>query len=131
MNNAVSIIALALSLLTSVVAVTTVIVQMKTNMGNLADKNRKQEEREEAAAKDVAEMFVLLKEFMATQTITNKIVNVALESLTKKIQEMDKRTVESSAVVSLLTEIIGRKSVKIEGLNIEPAPGTRTSGGGQ
>jgi len=120
MNNAVSIIALALSLLTSVVAVTTVIVQMKTNMGNLADKNRKQEEREEAAAKDVAEMFVLLKEFMATQTITNKMVNVALESLTKKIEEMDKRTVESSAVVSLLGEIIGRKSVQIKGMSIEP-----------
>ena len=120
MNNAVSIIALALSLLTSVVAVTTVIVQMKTNMGNLADKNRKQEEREEAAAKDVAEMFVLLKEFMATQTITNKMVNFALESLTKKIEEMDKRTVESSAVVSLLGEIIGRKSVQIKGMSIEP-----------
>jgi hypothetical protein len=120
MNNAVSIIALALSLLTSVVAVTTVIVQMKTNMGNLADKNRKQEEREEAAAKDVAEMFVLLKEFMATQTVTNKMVNIALESLTKKIEEMDKRTVESSAVVSLLGEIIGRKTVQIKGVNIEP-----------
>ena len=123
MNNAVSIIALALSLLTSVVAVTTVIVQMKTNMGNLADKNRKQEEREEAAAKDVAEMFVLLKEFMATQTITNKMVNVALESLTKKIEEMDKRTVESSAVVTLLGEIIGRKAVQIKGMSIEPQPG--------
>lgn len=120
MNPAMSIIALALSLLTSVVAVTTVIVQMKTNMGNLAEKNRKQEERDEAAAKDVAEMFVLLKEFMATQTIINKMVNAALESLTKKIEEMDKRTVESSAVVSLLGEIIGRKSVQIKGLSIEP-----------
>ena len=120
MNNAVSIIALALSLLTSVVAVTTVIVQMKTNMGNLADRNKKQEEREDRAAKDVTEMFVLLKSFIAEQTVINKTMTLALEGTIRKLEEMDKRTVESATVVSLLGEIIGRKSVEIKGLTIEP-----------
>ena len=131
MNNAVPIIALAISLFTSVVAVTTVIVQMRTNMGNLSDQTRKHEEREDRAARDVSEMFVLLKSFIAEQTVINKTMTVALEGTIRKLEEMDKRTVESATVVSLLTEIIGRKSVKIEGLNIEPAPGTRTSGDGQ
>jgi uncharacterized protein (UPF0147 family) len=119
-SNAVSIIALALSLLTSVVAVTTVIVQMRTTMGNLAERHLRQEEREDRAAKDVAEMFVLLKSFIAEQTVINKTMTSALEGTIKKLEDMDKRTVESSTVVALLTEIIGRKSVKIEGINIEP-----------
>jgi hypothetical protein len=119
-NNALAIIGLALSLLTSVVAVTAVIVQMRTNMGTLSEQTKKHEEREDRAAKDVAEMFVLLKTFISEQTVTNKMVNMALESCIKKLEEMDKRTVESATVVSLLTEILGRKSVEIRGLTIEP-----------
>jgi hypothetical protein len=123
MNNAIAIIALALSLLTSVVAVTSVIVQMRTNMGTLAEKTKRHEEREDKAAADVAEMFTLLKEFIAGQTVTNKMVNMALDSTIKKLEEMDKRTVESSTVVGLLTRVLENKSVEVKGLNIEPKSG--------
>jgi hypothetical protein len=122
MNTALSIVALALSLLTSVVAVTAVIVQMRTNMGTLSEQHKKQEAREDAAAKDVADMFVLLKSFIAEQTVTNKMVNLALESTIKKLEQMENRTVESSAIVELLTKVLERKSVELKGLSIEGTP---------
>jgi uncharacterized protein (UPF0147 family) len=118
MGNVLPILALAISLLTYVVAITAVIIQMRTNLGNLAEKNQKQEQREDKAARDVAEMFVLLKSFIAEQTIINKTMTIALEGTIRKLEEMDKRTVESATVVSLLSEIMSRKSVEVKGLSI-------------
>jgi uncharacterized protein (UPF0147 family) len=120
MGNVIPILALAISLLTYVVAVTAVIIQMRTNLGNLAEKNEKQEQREDKAARDTAEMFVLLKSFIAEQTVINKTMTMALEGTIRKLEEMDKRTVESATVVSLLSEIMSRKSVEVKGLSIEP-----------
>lgn len=134
----IAIIGLILSMLTSIIAVTTVIVQMRTNLGNVEMATKRHEEREDKAAKDVAEMFVLLKSFIAEQTVTNKMVNLALEGTVKKLEEMerrtgealentikklmemDKRTVEASTVVSLLTQILKEKSVEVKGLTIQP-----------
>jgi uncharacterized protein (UPF0147 family) len=121
MGNALSIIALAISLLTSVVAVTAVIVQMRTTLGNLAEKTLKQEQREDRAARDTAEMFVLLKSFIAEQTVINKTMTMALEGTIRKLEEMDKRTVESATVIALLSEILGKRQLEIKGLTIEPS----------
>lgn len=121
MGNALSIIALAISLLTSVVAITAVIVQMRTTLGNLAEKTLKQEQREDKTARDTAEMFVLLKSFIAEQTVINKTMTMALEGTIRKLEEMDKRTVESATVIALLSEILGKRQLEIKGLTIEPS----------
>lgn len=116
MNSTLAIVGIAISLLTSVIAVTAVIVQMKTNVTSLGENDRKHAEREEKAAREVTELLVLLKSFISAQTEINKTVEMGLTGVVTKLQEMEKRTVEASTVVSLLTEVLKRKP----GVAIEP-----------
>lgn len=110
--------ALILSALTSIVAITTVIVQMRSNVTRLQEQGKNQNDREERAAREVTELIVLLKTFIAEQTQINKTVELGLGSTIRKLEEMDKRTVETSTVVRLLTEVL--KKTEGRGLSIEP-----------
>ncbi len=107
---------LTLSLLTSIIAVTAVIVQMRTNVQRLNEREKTQEAREDAAGRELAEFITILKSFMAEQTVINKTVAAALDGVVKKLSDVEKSTVESSTVVSLLTEVL-RKGT---GFRIEP-----------
>jgi uncharacterized coiled-coil protein SlyX len=101
---------LTLSLVTSIIAVTAVIVQMRTNVQRLNDREKTQDAREDAAAKEVGEFIGVLKAFMAEQTIINKTVSAALDGVVKKLEDVQKTTIESSTVVSLLTEVLKKKA---------------------
>jgi hypothetical protein len=101
---------LALSLVTSIIAVTAVIVQMRTNVNRLNDREKTQDAREESAAKEIAEFIGILKAFMAEQTVINRTVSVALDGVVRKLEEVQKSTIESSTVVSLLTEVLKKKN---------------------
>lgn len=101
---------LAISLITSIIAVTAVIVQMKTNVQRLNDREKTQDAREDAAAKEVAEFIGVLKAFMAEQTVINKTVSAALDGVVRKLEDVQKTTVESSTIVSLLTEVLKKKA---------------------
>jgi multidrug resistance efflux pump len=126
MNQAIAIIALALSLLTSIVGVTAVIVQMRANMATLSKQADQQETREEKAAKELSELFVLLKSFIAAQTEINRTVELGLRGAITKLEALDKRTAEASAIVELLTAALkqtgGHHPERIGDtkLNIEP-----------
>lgn len=111
--NLVAIAALAFSALTSIIAITAVIVQMRTNVERLTKRETEHEEREDKAAREVTELVVLLKTFIAEQTQINKTVEFALTGVINQLREMEKRTVEASTVVSLLTEVL-RKAKGIE-----------------
>jgi hypothetical protein len=119
-NAALAICGLALSLLTSVVAVTAVIVQMRANMDTLKTQAKAHDDREDRATAEIRDLLVTLKSFIAEQTQINKTWAMAMEGAIRKLEEMEKRTIESSAVVALLTEVLGRKTTKIEGMKIEP-----------
>jgi ABC-type transporter Mla subunit MlaD len=123
-SQAIAIIALALSLLTSIVGVTAVIVQMRTNMATLSKQSDRQDDRDDKAAKELSELFALLKSFISAQTEINKSVELGLRSTINKLEEVERRTVQQSAIVELLTEALKRGPRTLaagEGkLNIEP-----------
>ena len=107
--NAIAIISLALSLLTSVVVVTTVIVQLRTNMDSLSKETGRREDREEQANKEAREFFVLLKSFIAAQTEINKAVEIGLTGAMDKLQTLQRQMNESETVKQLLIELVRKK----------------------
>lgn len=106
MTPVLAIIGVCISLLGSVVAITAVIVQMKTNMASLSKQDDRQEQREDKAAKEVSDLLVLLKSFISAQTEINMASSKALEAVVRKLEDLEKRTVESSSVVTLLAEVL-------------------------
>lgn len=116
MSPLIGLIALAVSLLTSVVAVTAVIVQMRTNVECLTRENGRREEREDSAAKEVHEFFALLKSFIAAQTEINKQVEIGLTGAMDKLAELQHQVNESETVKELLIEIVKKKGA----VSIEP-----------
>jgi hypothetical protein len=120
-NSAIAIVALSLSLITSIVAVTAVIVQMRTNMATLSKQSDRQDQRDDSAAKELSELFALLKCFISAQTEINKSVELGLRGAINKLEEVDRRTAQQSAIVELLTEALKRSPrAAAEHLNIEP-----------
>lgn len=118
MNSAIALGALGFSVLTSIIALTTVFVTMKNNVTRLEERDKEQCEREEKAARELTELLVLLKTFMAEQSQINKTVEIALTGVVNEIREMRTRTVESATIVSLLTEVL--RKAEIKGLEIKP-----------
>ena len=114
MSTGLTIAGFCLTLLTSIIIVTTVIVQMKTHVATLSKEADKREEREEKASSEVHEFFVLLKSFIAAQTEINKAVEVSLISTTNKLQDLQHQIVENSQVRDLLIEALKRRGVAIE-----------------
>ena len=115
----------ALSLLVSIISVTAMVITMKNNIARLNEKDQehrdreaKREKDEDDAADQVREMFVLLKEFIARQTEINKVVEMGLTGVINQLRDMEKRTVESTTIVSLLTEVL--KKAEISGVSIRP-----------
>lgn len=116
--NLVAVGSLVLSLAAAMVSVTAMVVTMRNKVVNLEKRDAEQERREERAAEEVKEVLVLIKSFIAEQTQINKTVEAALTGVIGQLREMEKRTIEASTVVSLLTEVL-RKS-EIKGLQIAP-----------
>jgi hypothetical protein len=109
--------AFVLSLLTSVVAVTVVIVQMRARVAMLAEQDTRREEREDAAAKEVTDLLLTLRTFIAAQTEINKGVGVGLAAVVEKLGELEKQIVETATVTTLLSEVLKRIHA---GVSIEP-----------
>lgn len=101
--------ALTLSLLTSIIAVTAVIVQMRTNVQRLNDREKTQDAREDASARELSEFITILKTFMGEQSAINTSVARALDSVVRKLEDVQKTTIESATIVKLLTEAFKRK----------------------
>lgn len=118
MNQWISLAGFVLSMAIAVISVTVVIVQMRTNVDRLTKHEESQELREERAARELTELLVLLKTFTAEQTQINKTVEAALSGVIDELKQMERRTVESSTVVSLLSEMLKRAEVR--GLTIQP-----------
>lgn len=123
----ISIAALVLSVLTTIVAVTAVIVQMRASVATLSrDDDRrekreqaereKREEREEAATKELTEFIVLLKSFISVQTEINRKVELGLTGAMDKLDNLEQHIQQSIAVKELLVELVK----KTKGLAIEP-----------
>lgn len=116
--NLVAVGSLVLSLAAAMVSVTAMVVTMRNKVVNLEKRDAEQDRREERAAEEVKEVLVLIKSFIAEQTQINKTVEAALTGVIGQLREMEKRTIEASTVVSLLTEVL-RKS-EIKGLQVAP-----------
>lgn len=108
--NFIAIAGLCFSFLTSIMAVVAMLVTMKNNVSRLNERTDKQDQKEDAAAKELTQLLVLLKTFMAEQTQINKTVELGLTGVIRQLAEMEKRTVEASTVVSLLTEVLKKGS---------------------
>ena len=114
-----------ISILGSVVTVTAVIIQMKSNITRLEGSDSKRLAKEEAIDKQVMDLIVMLKEFMGVQSQVN--VNVAnqlenqsntnervaqvLTDVVSRLASMEHSTVESGQIVSLLTEVLKQQRV--------------------
>ena len=116
--NLVGWLSLALSTLAAVVSSTAMVVTMRQRVVSLERSDEKQEQREERAAAEVKEVLVLIKTFIAEQTQINKTVEAALTGVIGQLREMEKRTIEANAVVSLLTEVL--KKGEIRGVQVAP-----------
>jgi hypothetical protein len=119
----VSVGALALSVITTVVAVTAVIVQMRASVATLSrddDRREKREliereardKREDAATRELTDFLVMLKSFMAAQTEINKKVEIALTGVMSKVEGLEQHIQQSIAIKELLIEVM-KKTGKI------------------
>ena len=105
----------ALSLLTSIVALTVVITQMRSNLAVLQQREEQLSTKNAKTFQDITDLLILVKTFIAEQTEINKHVSATLEGLCSKLDCTERRAVEAGAVVDLLQEIIKRnKPVSIE-----------------
>jgi tRNA C32,U32 (ribose-2'-O)-methylase TrmJ len=104
------------SLLVSFATGIAVIVTMKSNLQQVGKNQDSQSEAEKKTAREVVELLVTLKEFMAAQAVINKQVSSLLDNVVQEMAEVSKRTVEASTVVSLLTEFLKKGN---KGLNLE------------
>src|ERR1035437_8388394 len=112
---AISVIGIALSLVGSIVAVTVALTQMKSNI-NFLDKQQKKSEDEDAAAHDkmestdvhavrqISELLVFVKAFMAEQAVVNKVVSETMQGLVRHLDAVEPRVTEAAPVSCFLAE---------------------------
>ena len=117
-----------ISIIGSVVTVTAVIIQMRANINRLEGSDAKRLAKEEALDKQVLDLIVTLKEYMATQNVvnvnvanqlgcqvsTNEKMTAALNDVVARLKSVEYATVDASQIVSLLTEVL-RQQRAIEG----------------
>lgn len=111
-----------ISILGSVVTVTAVIIQMKSSLGDLRERNSKRESKEAEIDKQVVDLLVMFKEFVGAQAELNVTVKGFMQAQTTinermltEVAQMTKATVEGAQVISLLTEVLkARKELASE-----------------
>lgn len=123
MTPVLGIISLALSVLMSVVAITAVIVQMRSSVRALEASETRQALKDQQTSKDLTELLVLIRSFMAEQNVINKTVTDALRALLHKMEEVEqagrvteKKTVESGVLVGLLADVLKRRVLEATAL---------------
>ena len=123
MTPVLGIISLALSVLMSVVAITAVIVQMRSSVRALEASETRQALKDQQTSKDLTELLVLIRSFMAEQNVINKTVTDALCALLHKMEEVEqagrvteKKTVESGVLVGLLADVLKRRVLEATAL---------------
>ena len=123
MTPVLGIISLALSVLMSVVAITAVIVQMRSSVRALEASETRQALKDQQTSKDLTELLVLIRSFMAEQNVINKTVTDALCALLNKMEEVEqagrvteKKTIESGVLVGLLADVLKRRVLEATAL---------------
>lgn len=123
MNELVAIISLGVSVATTVVAVTAVIVQMRSNVKALQGFEEKQAGKDEKTSNDLKELLVLIKSFISEQNVINKTVSSALtgtldkiDSVERHVREVESRsgetehkTIEATMMIGLFADLLKRK----------------------
>ena len=129
MTSVLGIISVAFSVLMSVVAITAVIVQMRMSVEALEKFEIKQSAKDERTTKDLTELLVLIKSFMAEQSVINHTVTEALSSVVhkledaeKKISETEHKSIESTMLVNLLADLLKRKGCFFNLAPVDPQP---------
>ena len=123
MTPVLGIISLALSVLMSVVAITAVIVQMRSSVRALEASETRQALKDQQTSKDLTELLVLIRSFMAEQNVINRTVTDALRALLNKMEEVEqagrvteKKTIESGVLVGLLADVLKRRVLEATAL---------------
>ena len=123
MTPVLGIISLALSVLMSVMAITAVIVQMRSSVRALEASETRQALKDQQTSKDLTELLVLIRSFMAEQNVINKTVTDALCALLNKMEEVEqagrvteKKTIESGVLVGLLADVLKRRVLEATAL---------------
>ncbi len=123
MTPVLGIISLALSVLMSVVAITAVIVQMRSSVRALEASETRQAMKDQQTSKDLTELLVLIRSFMAEQNVINKTVTDTLCALLHKMEEVEqtgrvteKKTIESGVLVGLLADVLKRRVLEATAL---------------
>ena len=114
---------MALSVLMSVVAITAVIVQMRSSVRALEASETRQALKDQQTSKDLTELLVLIRSFMAEQNVINKTVTDTLCALLNKMEEVEqagrvteKKTIESGVLVGLLADVLKRRVLEATAL---------------
>ena len=123
MTPVLGIISLALSVLMSVMAITAVIVQMRSSVRALEASETRQALKDQQTSKDLTELLVLIRSFMAEQNVINKTVTDALCAPLNKMEEVEqagrvteKKTIESGVLVGLLADVLKRRVLEATAL---------------
>lgn len=100
----------------TVVTVTAVIIQMKSNVSDLRVRDEKREKKEDEIDKQVVGLLVMFKEFVAAQTELNVTVKGFMEAQTSinekmldEVSHMTKTSSEGMQIISLLTEALKQR----------------------
>lgn len=105
-----------ITILGTVVTVTAVIIQMKSNVSDLRVRDEKREKKEDEIDKQVVGLLVMFKEFVAAQTELNVTVKGFMEAQTSinekmldEVSHMTKTSNEGMQIISLLTEALKQR----------------------
>ncbi len=108
----------AISILGTVVTMTAVIIQMRSNLGTLTERDRAREAKEVEIDKKVVDLLMSFKEFVAVQSQLNITIKGFMEAQTdinekllSEVAAMVKASAEGSQIISLLTEVLRQKKV--------------------
>ena len=85
------------------------ITTMKSQVAFLAKQQDELKAQDANGLKELTELLVLVKAFIAEQTVINRTVAQALDGMIHKIEMAEKAATEAGAIHALLGEIVSRK----------------------
>jgi hypothetical protein len=113
MGNILMIVGTALSLVTSIIAITVVITQMRSNVDALKDQETRLVVKNEAVVKDLVDLLVLVKSFIAEQAVINKMVARTLDEMVSKFDKHQYQgsDTDTRAAIGLLADVLKQRGM--------------------
>ena len=105
------IIGVCVSLLTSIIAITVVVANLRSSVDMLNKQEERLTGKNEQMLRDQTELLVLVKAFIAKQAVINEQVAETLKTLREKLEGTERSAGESNSMMGLLAEVLKNKRI--------------------